>query len=61
MLSTDVSIKFYSNPKMIALPVKQQAEIMDIVDEVFSSMEESNVVLSNLLSTDESTGFTESA
>lgn len=59
MLSTDVSIRFYSNPKMIALPVKQQAEIMDIVNDVFADMEESNVLLSDLLSTDEPTGFTE--
>lgn len=40
MLSEDTNIRFYTNPKMIKLPIGIQSEVMDIFEDVLRELKE---------------------
>lgn len=42
MLSEDTNIRFYTNPKMINLPIGIQSEVMNIFEEILNDIKESD-------------------
>lgn len=65
MLSQDVQIRFYSNPKMCQLPIGIHGDVIDLFEDVLNAVkgDNPNATVSELLSTvpeSISTEFTES-
>lgn len=54
MLSEDINIRFYTNPKMINLPIGIQSEVMNIFEDVLNDVKEENpnVTIQQLFSTE---------
>ena len=42
MLSEDTNIRFYTNTKMLQLPIGIQSEVMDIFEDVLRELKEEN-------------------